>query len=112
MFWTGPTGWRDQQEPDGTVIWTSPTGHTYVTKPFGILFVPQLTVPTGELTLPEWSPTGDRGLMMPTRRHTRAEDRAYRIQLERSHNEVRLAAQAEAAKKANRIAACNDPPPF
>jgi hypothetical protein len=28
-FW----GWRDQQLPDGTVIWTAPTGHTYVTTP-------------------------------------------------------------------------------
>lgn len=26
-------GWRDQQLSDGTVIWTSPTGHTYQTSP-------------------------------------------------------------------------------
>lgn len=26
-------GWRDQQLPDGRVIWTSPTGHTYTTHP-------------------------------------------------------------------------------
>lgn len=111
-FWTGPNGWRDRQEADGTVIWTSPTGHTYVTKPFGALFFPQLAVPTGTLELPEWSPEGYRGLMMPTRHRSRAEDRMYRIQLERRHNEIRLAAEAEAAERAKRIAAANDPPPF
>ena len=28
-------GWRDRQLPDGTVIWTSPTGHPYTTRPAG-----------------------------------------------------------------------------
>src|SRR5262249_23416614 len=32
-FYTGAEGWRDRQEPDGTVVWTSPSGHEYVTKP-------------------------------------------------------------------------------
>lgn len=111
-FWTGANGWRDRQEPDGTVIWIAPTGHTYVTKPGGALYFPQLAAPTGELNLPEWSPAGNRGLMMPTRRRTRAQDRAYRIRLERNHNEVRLAAEAAAAAGRKALAACNDPPPF
>lgn len=111
-FWVGPNGWRDRQESDGTVVWTSPTGHTYVTKPFGALFFPQLALATGELSLPEWSPADGRRLMMPTRRRGRAEDRAYRIQLERRHNETRLAAQSEAASRAKRRTACSDPPPF
>lgn len=34
-FFGGPTGWRDVQLPDGTVIWTSPTGQTYRTTPAG-----------------------------------------------------------------------------
>ncbi|WP_407695061.1 hypothetical protein [Mycolicibacter icosiumassiliensis] len=114
-FWVGPTGWRDRQEPDGTVIWTAPTGHTYVTKPGGALYFPQLATPTGELDLPAWSPTGNRGAMMPTRRRTRAQDRAYRIWLERNHNQERIAAaaiEAAAAEHARRITAANDPPPF
>lgn len=114
-FWTGENGWRDRQEPDGTVIWTAPTGHTYITKPGGALYFPQLAVPTGELDLPTWSPVGNRGLMMPTRRRTRTQDRAYRIWLERNHNEARIAVEAvEAAEAAQRRAhaACNDPPPF
>jgi hypothetical protein len=111
-FWTGPNGWRDRQEPDGTIVWTAPTGHTHITKPGGALFFPQLALPTGELALPQPStpPAGNRGLMMPTRKHTRTQERAYRLQWERGRNEARLA--AEAAEEAKRITACNDPPPF
>jgi hypothetical protein len=108
-FYGGPSGWRDRQEPDGTVIWTAPTGHTYATKPGGSVFFPTLAVPTGELVLPtSTSNTANRGLMMPVRRRTRAADRAARNNWERGINEARLAAEAEAA----RIAALNDPPPF
>jgi hypothetical protein len=111
-FYSGPKGWRDRQEPDGTVIWTSPTGHTYTTKPGGSLFFPALAVPTGKLVLPTWTPpnTAERGLMMPARRRTRAADRAARNNWERGINETRIA--AEAAREAARLAACNDPPPF
>jgi hypothetical protein len=111
-FYSGPNGWRDRQEPDGTVIWTSPTGHTYTTKPVGSLFFPVLAVPTGKLALPTWTPsnTANRDVMMPARRRTRAADRAARNDWERGINEARIA--AEAARKAARIAACNEPPPF
>jgi hypothetical protein len=111
-FYTGPNGWRDRQEPDGTVVWTSPTGHTYTTKPGGSLFFPALAVPTGDLILPTLTPSNvaNRGLMMPARRRTRAADRAARNNWERGINEARIA--AEAARDAARIAACNDPPPF
>lgn len=34
-FFGGPSGWRDVQLPDGTVVWTSPTGKTYRTTPAG-----------------------------------------------------------------------------
>ncbi len=37
-FW----GWSDQQLPDGTVVWTSPSRHTYVTTPGSALLFPQL----------------------------------------------------------------------
>jgi hypothetical protein len=109
-FFGGPHGWRDRQEPDGTVVWTSPTGHTYTTKPGGSLFFPTLAIPTGELVLPKWMPpnVSDRGLMMPTRRRTRAQDRAARNNWERGINEARIA--AEAIRQAARMAA--DPPPF
>ncbi|OBI45579.1 hypothetical protein A5707_01775, partial [Mycobacterium kyorinense] len=70
-FW----GWRDKQLPDGTVIWTSPAGQTYVTTPGSALLFPSLCVPTGELPQPTSTRTdrcGDRGAMMPQRKRTRA----------------------------------------
>ena len=39
-FWNGIGGWRDRQLPDGTIIWTSPTGHTYVTYPGSLHLFP------------------------------------------------------------------------
>jgi uncharacterized protein DUF222 len=91
--------WQDRQEPDGTVIWTSPTGHTYTTKPVGAQVFPSLAVPTGTLALPTTvpPPSANRGLMMPVRRRTRAQDRTARVSWERGINEARMAA---------------DPPPF
>ncbi len=104
--------WRDRQEPDGTVVWTSPTEHEYVTKPGGSLLFPALAVPTGALVLPTdpRRPGENRGLMMPARRRTRAQERAARISWERGMNEARIA--AEAARRAERIAASYEPPPF
>lgn len=87
-FWTGATGWRDKQLPDGTVIWTSPSGRTYRTLPGCKLLIPALSVPTGTLLTPQPRSTGctNRGAMMPTRTHTRATDRLRRILAERNHN--------------------------
>lgn len=109
-FYTGVGGWADRQLPDGTVEWTTPNGRTYTTKPVGALFFPALAIPTGEVVLPKvMSPTaGNRALMMPARRRTRAAERVARIASERRINEARIAAQA--ARR--RIVARNDPPPF
>lgn len=94
-FYSGPGGWADRQLPDGTVIWTSPSGRTYTTKPGGALFFPERFSPTEELNLPA-SPVQarglGRGLMMPTRRRTRIKERADRIQWERGLNQARAAA--------------------
>jgi hypothetical protein len=91
-------GWIDLQLPDGTVVWTSPSGRTYRTTPTGARFFPQLATPTGQLVLPNSPPPGPlRELAMPTRRRTRAEDRARRVQWERALNRARYEA---------------DPPPF
>lgn len=87
-FWTGPTGWRDQQHPDGTIDWTSPTGHTYTTRPGSRLLFPSLCLPTAAPPAnPPESPS-DRGrdVMMPTRRRTRAQDRLGCIRAERAYN--------------------------
>ncbi len=92
---------RDGQVVGGTIIWTSPSGRKYLTRPGSRLLFPALCVPTGEIpTAPTaYRPTGDRGVMMPLRRRTREQDRAYRIDAERALN-------------ADRVAERNQPPPF
>jgi hypothetical protein len=96
-FWV----WRDEQDPYGTVTWTSPAGPKYVTRPGSRLLFPALCLPTGELpTAPTAEqPSGRRDIMMPTRRRTREQDCAYRIDAERALN-------------AGRVAERNQPPPF
>ncbi|BBY64235.1 hypothetical protein MHEL_24780 [Mycolicibacterium helvum] len=95
-FWAG---WRDKQHPDGSIVWTSPTGHTYLTQPGSRLLIPQWNVTTATLPAPVGQPPPTIGIMMPTRRRTRAAQRAYRIAAERKLNDARVAQR-------------NRPPPF
>jgi hypothetical protein len=96
-FW----GWLDQQLPDGTVIWTTPGGQTYTTHPGSRLLFPTLCKPTAPVSAPANVPTAEpnRGLMMPRRNNTRAENRAKRIETERKLNDAYVAER-------------NRPPPF
>ncbi len=83
----GTLGWTDRQFPGGTVTWTAPTGHTYSESHGGAMF-PALAQPTGDLgdiEVPDESP--HRGVMMPTRRQTRDQDRRDRITKERRERE-------------------------
>jgi hypothetical protein len=101
-FWTGFGGWADQQLPDGTVVWTSPTGKKYVTHPNSRIFFPHWDTTTADLPVQPVSVSaaaGDRGVMMPTRRRTRAAERLHRISTERSLNDAHVAER-------------NMPPPF
>ncbi len=41
-FHGGPGGWQDKQLPDGTIIWTSPTGREYRSTPAGYDLFPQM----------------------------------------------------------------------
>lgn len=81
-------GWHDVQLPDGTVIWTSPSGRKYTTKPGSRLFFERWDTTTADLPPPPvLVPTdADRGLMMPRRRRTRAAAFASRIRSERTRN--------------------------
>jgi hypothetical protein len=85
-FW----GWRDKQLPDGTLILTSPAGHTYVTTPGSALLFPSLCLPTADVAAPQadlpFEYCGERTAMMPKRRRTRAQNRADRIATERRQN--------------------------
>ena len=98
-FWCGDNGWAEKQHPDGTIVFTSPSGRRYTTTPGGVLLFPQLATPTETLTIavPQQDSPPGRALMMPTRKRTRAAERAARIDWERGLNEARWAA---------------DPPPF
>jgi hypothetical protein len=99
-FWTGQNGWRDTQLTDGTVTWTSPSGQTYTTHPGSALLFPTLCTPTAEAPLQhDPQPSNHRGLKMPKRRRTRAQDRARRIHAERKLND-------------DLVAERNKPPPF
>jgi hypothetical protein len=101
-FWCGVGGWREQQLPDGTLTLTSPTGHTYTTYPGSKQLFPTLCEPTGTLWTgepPSVDTIGDRGVMMPKRRRTRAENLARRIEAERKLNDEYVAER-------------NKPPPF
>jgi len=74
------------------VIWTAPTGLTYTTTPDGGFFFPELAVPTGDVIItPPTAPLSTaRGLMMPARKRTRAQNRRSRIDHERRMNELRI----------------------
>lgn len=111
-FFTGAGGWADCQMPDAAVVWRSPSGQMYTTAPGGAFLFPTLAAPTGKLQIPESNgpQPAHRGLMMPVRRRTRAEDRAYRIASERQHNAERLARRH--LLLADRIARDDEPPPF
>ena len=91
-FWTGIGGWKDIQLPDGSLIWTSPSGRTYTTKPGSRIFFPTWIVTTAELPPPQTDQPPvtprDRGLMMPRRQRSRAADQAARIKAERALNEL------------------------
>lgn len=97
-FWTD---WTDVQHPDGTIEFTSPTGRTYVTQPGSRFLFPAWNTDTGpppKASTPPVASAG-RGLMMPTRKRTRAAERQYRITRERALNDPHVAER-------------NRPPPF
>jgi hypothetical protein len=96
-----------------TVIWTSPSGRTYTTKPGGSLFFPILATPTGEALIRKLAaePAAGRGLMMPRRKRTRAAERQDRITAERCINEQLLRRQRLLDDARQRREAL-DPPPL
>jgi hypothetical protein len=109
-FW----GWHEKQLADGTLILTSPAGQIYVTTPGSALLFPSLCHAVGGMPAPETDPPADycgqRSAMMPKRRRTRTQDRAYRVATERHANhQARMARQAENAGPAPPD---DDPPPF
>jgi hypothetical protein len=83
-------GWKDKQLPDGTVVWTSPTGQVFHTAPGSTEVIPEL----GDA----FSATVNQP--MPARRRTRAAQRAAQIARCRRNN--RATRQANELHKARR----------
>jgi hypothetical protein len=87
-------GWNPVAHPDGRTTWTAPTGHTYTTIPGAAMLFPDRQIDTPIPRRRRISLLHDhRDAKMPTRKRTRAQDRAYRIKAARAQN-------------------TNDPPPF
>ena len=109
-FWEN---WTEQQQPDGTLHLSTPTGHTYTTTPLSALLFPTWTTTTDPPTRPE--PTRPapprhhpgRGSKMPLRQRTRAQNRAAYITAARQHNalqaELDRAAEEKAAEQRRNI---------
>jgi hypothetical protein len=94
-FRTGPGGWTPQAKPDGTIEWLAPTGHTYAKASGAALLFPHWNIetPIPRIRAISLIDDADRDTKMPTRKRTRAQDRAQRIKAERALNN-------------------SDPPPF
>ncbi|MGA7052091.1 MAG: HNH endonuclease signature motif containing protein [Mycobacterium sp.] len=108
-------GWHEKQLPHGTLILTSPAGHTHVSAPGSALLFPTLCAPAGGMPALHahhriaYCP--ERVALMPKRRRTRAQDRAQRVATERSHNRKRLR-QAYQAAQPKQPSPDDEPPPF
>lgn len=111
-FW----GWRDEQLPDGTVIWRLPGQHAQVTTPGSALLFPSLAAPTPprhRAGHPRTLESGaNRSAKMPKRTRTRAQNRAQTIATERRHNRQERRARHAAVFRTPPPDSDTDPPPF
>jgi hypothetical protein len=98
-FWTEATGWQDQQSPDGTILWTAPTGHRYRSPPGSRLLFPHwdTTTPVPPTAATQTRHSQNRALAMPLRKHTRSAEHTASIRPERQRNQATID---------------NNPPPF
>ncbi|WP_409430201.1 DUF222 domain-containing protein [Mycobacterium sp. SMC-16] len=107
-FYGGPDGWQDRQQPDGTIVWTAPTGHTYISVPESRILFPRtitdtpLPNPPPDATDLDTTTAPGRSIMMPIRRRTRAQDQAQQIAYERALNEAELQKIADGEEAAAR----------
>ena len=105
-------GFSDHQLPNGDIVVTMPSGHSFRGEPHGATLFPALRRSTGELVLPGnlTESRAERSVMMPKRKQTREQDRRDRINAERRER-TELIAEEERQRQAW-IAANYEPPPF
>lgn len=86
-FWVGRGGWTDEQLSDGTIVWTTPTGRRKVVSPGSRMHYPDWDTTT---PLPDTASTRrmgvGRGLTMPLRKRTRAQQHQADVRAERARN--------------------------
>ena len=87
-FWVGRGGWSDEQLPDGTIVWTTPTGRRKHVPPGSRVLFPDWDTTTPIPTTPAVAgpPTPGRELTMPLRARTRAQQHRRSIRAERARN--------------------------
>jgi hypothetical protein len=89
-FWVGPGGWSDEQLPDGTIVWTTPTGRRKHVPPGSRVLFPDwnTTTPIPDITpVSTGQPTPGRELTMPLRARTREDQHHKSIRAERARNQ-------------------------
>ncbi|MDZ7887416.1 MAG: HNH endonuclease signature motif containing protein [Mycobacterium sp.] len=101
-------GWEPAAKPDGTIHWSAPTGHAYKKAPGAAILFPHWNIDTPiprkrAITLINDTDDADRDTKMPVRTRTRAQDRAQRINTERTRNQL---------ERALECADNNSDPPF
>jgi hypothetical protein len=90
-------GWSETQKPDGTIILTTPTGHTYTSIPTSRLLFPKVSTTSAPIAPGDPKPRApkprapDKTAKMPKRQRTKVKDRAYRIAAERALNDAHVA---------------------
>ncbi|KAA0113305.1 HNH endonuclease signature motif containing protein [Mycolicibacterium sp. P9-22] len=86
-------GWTPTAQPDGSIQWSAPTGHTYTKAPGASMLFPHWNIESPIPRKRAISLINDTGrdTKMPTRTRTRAQDRAQRIKTERTRNQLQLA---------------------
>ncbi|WP_197935777.1 hypothetical protein [Mycolicibacterium aichiense] len=95
------------------MIWSLPGGQTYVTTPGSARLVPSLMIPTPAPSgRPEVESAGDRSVLMPRRKTTRAQNRAKYVASERRRNRRQHSARHSALLGPAPPPNDDDPPPF
>jgi hypothetical protein len=82
-FHGGPGGWRDEQLPDGSIVWTSPTGRQYRTTPAGFDLFPQLRQACQAPTPRKRNRTKDKATKVARARATLREQRPVNAETRR-----------------------------
>jgi hypothetical protein len=83
-------GWEPEAKPDGSIQWAAPTGHAYTKAPGASILFPHWNIetPISRKRSISLIDDTDRDTKMPTRKRTRAQDRAQRIKAERARNQL------------------------